>query len=253
MSHMKLERSWTDADLREAVQQSRSWRGVSKALGLRGSNPTRFRLRAEELGIDSAHFTGKRQWSDDELRAAIAASTAWPEVVTRLGLSQTSGTNPRTIRVHAVRLGIDVTHLSRKRAGSGENFRDSRGVGEQIRRAAEPVAMAWFALRGWTCSVPNEPCSYDLIVDMSGVLKKVQVKSCTRRDAEGRPYCRISHSRYVASVPGLPYSSDEVDLFFIVDGDLEVYVVPLEATAGQVSISMHMYGEYRVGSIAGLM
>jgi PD-(D/E)XK endonuclease len=114
--------------------------------------------------------------------------------------------------------------------------------------------MGWFSLRGWVCSLPSEPCAYDLIVDIGGVLKRVQVKSFTRRDGEGRPWGKIAHSHLRdTAVPSIPYSPDEVDLFFIIDGDLEVYVIPLDATTGRVSISLHMFSECRVGSAAGLM
>jgi hypothetical protein len=44
-----------------------------------------------------------------------------------------------------------------------------------------------------------------------------------------------------------------IDLFFIVDGDLNIYLIPHRAIAGRVSIVLHKYQKFIVGDASGLM
>ena len=66
------------------------------------------RRRADELGLDSTHFLGKRRWSDAQLRQAVSESTTWNEVLTRLGLSTSSGAPPH-VKANAIRLRSEAS------------------------------------------------------------------------------------------------------------------------------------------------
>jgi len=44
-----------------------------------------------------------------------------------------------------------------------------------------------------------------------------------------------------------------IDSFFIVDGDLTMYLIPSQVIAGRVQILLRAYGKYIVGSAAGFM
>jgi hypothetical protein len=44
-----------------------------------------------------------------------------------------------------------------------------------------------------------------------------------------------------------------IDLFFIMDGDLSMYLIPSIVIAGRVQILLRRYQEYLVGNAAGLM
>ena len=106
-------RHYSDAQLIDAVQSSRSWRGVLRALGLAGTSATAMRsvrTHADRLGTDYSHFSGQRRWTDQDLAAAVAAATTWTQVVETLGL--VGGSSMKTIRGHALRLGLDTAHLS---------------------------------------------------------------------------------------------------------------------------------------------
>lgn len=54
-------RSWTDDQLKEAINVNQSFRAVLKDLGLvpAGGNYEQLKRRVVELGIDTSHFTGK--------------------------------------------------------------------------------------------------------------------------------------------------------------------------------------------------
>ena len=49
-----------------------------------------------------------------------------------------------------------------------------------------------------------------------------------------------------------PYAPDEIDDFFVVDGDLSFYLIPLAAVGGLHAIHLSAYEAYRVASPAGL-
>jgi hypothetical protein len=53
-------------------------------------------------------------------------------------------------------------------------------------------------------------------------------------------------------VSAVPYDPEEVDLFFVVDGDLTMYVIPILAVAGRGQILLRAYKKYIVGNACGL-
>jgi hypothetical protein len=51
----------------------------------------------------------------------------------------------------------------------------------------------------------------------------------------------------------VPYDPELIDLFFIVDGDLSLYLIPSKVIAGRVGLLLRTYEKYIVGNAAGLM
>jgi hypothetical protein len=51
----------------------------------------------------------------------------------------------------------------------------------------------------------------------------------------------------------VPYDPDLVDFFFILDGELTMYVIPSRVIAGRVRTLLSNYSEFIVGSAAFLM
>ena len=51
----------------------------------------------------------------------------------------------------------------------------------------------------------------------------------------------------------VPYDPELIDWFFIVDGDLAMYLIPSKVIAGRVGILLRTYTRYIVGKAAGLM
>jgi hypothetical protein len=109
-------------------------------------------------------------------------------------------------------------------------------------------------LCGRNVAFPVEPDIYDLLVDMPDGPKRVQVKTTTFKSKDGwlvqigrRPYSMGNKARLV------PYDPEIIELFFIVDGDLAIYVIPSRVIAGRVQILLRTYSNFIVGSAAGLM
>jgi hypothetical protein len=51
----------------------------------------------------------------------------------------------------------------------------------------------------------------------------------------------------------VPYDPELIDLFFIMDGDLNIYLISSQVIAGRVGILLRGYQQYLVGNAAGLM
>ena len=220
------------------------------------------RRRADELGLDYSHFRGKRQWSDAQLRQAVAESHSWQELLTRLGLSTKDGGSLQShIKAHAVRLGLDTHHLNRV-SHSGRQPDEAPDQASQLqadlthlRVGAEALAAVWFALRGCVTSLPMESASYDLLVELGDRICRVQVKTTTFATHEGWVvtvgHHPDTHSRRSQRL--LAYDPDEIDLFFIVDGDMTMYLIPSRAIAGRVRVLLRTYRKYIVGNAHGLL
>jgi hypothetical protein len=123
-----------------------------------------------------------------------------------------------------------------------------------LRQAATSLAASWLALCGCTPAIPIEPTVYDLLVSTPDGIKRVQVKTTTYNGKTGwqvgvgrRPYSIGNRERQV------PYDPELIDWFFIVDGDLAIYLIPSRVIAGRINLLLRAYSKYIVGSAAGLM
>ncbi|MFT3886775.1 MAG: group I intron-associated PD-(D/E)XK endonuclease [Arachnia sp.] len=233
-------KTYSDEQLRNAVAVSSSWRGVLRELGLASASGAAMRsarLHAVRLGVDTDHFRGQRRWTEDQLRSAVAAGASWPEVADRLELR--GGTAVSSLRGHAARLGLDVAHLESR--VPGVEVVDRRPDAVHVARAASLIAAAWFSLCGDTVTWPLEPCRYDLLVDRGGELRRVQVKSTAARGGGPRTVY-LSTTRRTRRT----YDPSEVDDFFIVDGSLRLYLIPLAAVGGLHAISLGAYERFRL-------
>lgn len=258
---------WSDDQLAEAITNSTNWRSVMLLLGFgeRAKSAAAVRIvrrRAAELGLNWSHFRGKRRWSDAQLKQVVSESRSWAEVVTTLGLSARSGNVMPHIKSHAVRLGLDTSHLSRVSHNGRQPAEAPAETSELpaqlkfLRVAAAMLAATWFMIRGCTVSFPAEPAVYDLLADTPQGLMRVQVKTTTHTDKNNGWIVGIGHHPDThAKKQGhlLAYSPDEIDLFFIVDGDMTMYLIPSRAAAGRVTILLRTYKKYIVGNAHGLL
>ena len=227
-----------------------------RELGLNPSNGgiTRtIRNHAALLGLDTSHFRGNRSWSDAVLRQAVTEGRTWEEVLTSLGLKVRAGGERTLVKAHALRLGLDVSHLGRPAPFTADPSELEPDLAN-LRRAADSLAATWFMLCGCNVAFPAEPDNYDLLVDTPDGLKRVQVKTTTYKGKDGwmvqigrRPYSIGNNALLV------PYDPEIIELFFIVDGDLAMYLIPSRVIGGRVQILLRTYSSYIVGNAAGLM
>lgn len=248
-------RTWTDSELKDAIAASANWRQVMRGLGLKDNSAglvRRVKRDTLALGIDTSHFRGKRSWSDGQLRRAVIAGFGWTDVLAALGLSPDNGDGRTRVKAHAIRLGLDLTHLEDP-ATTIEAAPLAPDL-EHLREAATALAATWFVLCGCNAAFPVEPAVYDLLVTTPEGIKSVQVKTTTCYTKDGwqvavgrRPYSVGNMDKRV------PYDPEVIDLFFIVDGDLSIYLIPSRVIAGRVGITLRTYKKYIVGNARGLM
>lgn len=249
-------RKWTDSQLAVAVAVSRSWRGLMRELGLSMTSAGTIqsvKRQVSRLGLDTSHFTGQRRWSDAQLRRAVADAYSWRELVLNLGLAPGGGDERTRIKAHAIRLGLDLSRLDLPQAHAGPESELEPDI-RHLRDAGTMVAAMWFMLCGCNSAIPLEPATYDLLVSMPSGIKTVQVKTTTHKGRDGwqvqvgrRPYSSGNQARLV------PYDPDLVDFFFIVDGDLAMYLVPSRVIAGRVVVVLRNYSQYQVGEVGSLI
>lgn len=253
--------TWSDEQLADAVKATTNWRGVIHQLGLKSASAGATRIvrrRAEDLGLDTSHFRGARRWTDAQLRSAISGSRTWDEAITKLGLSVNSGNIRPFLKSHAIRLDIDYSHLV---SGSPDASGRAEGPGyagltadqRHLREAAASMAATWFTLSGCAVSIPIEPAIYDLLAEMPDGIKRIQVKTTTYKGKDGwsatvgrRPYAPKDLG------PLAPYDLGTIDYFFIIDGELNMYLLPAIALAGTVQVLLATYKHYIVGNANGL-
>lgn len=197
--------------------------------------------QVDAFGIDHSHFTGQRRWSDRQLADAISKAQNWSDVLVGIGLSEAGGGSLRTARAHATRLGIDTAHLTQKQSVIPPPLASQPRI-ELLRTAAANLAAAWFLLRGHAVLWPLEPCRYDFVARAGDSFERVQVKTTTYREG-ATSIASIANSRPNGK---LIYDIDEIDYFFIIDGDLDAYMIPFRAVIGYQSISLRTYRAYLV-------
>ena len=248
--------SWSDSDLTNAVAASRSWRGVMRELGLCVTSTGSIRVvkrRVAFLKLDTSHFTGQRMWSDASLKRAVAHAYSWDELLSAIGVKGRSGDERIRVKAHALRLGLELGHLTGQPQATGCQATLQPAL-RNLRQAATSLAASWFALCGCPAAISVEPTVYDLLVSTADGIKRVQVKTTTYNGKAGwqvavgrRPYSIGNRERQV------PYDPDLIDWFFIVDGDLNMYLIPSQVIAGRVATLLRTYREYIVGTAAGLI
>lgn len=239
------QRSYTDPQLRDAVVESQSWRGVLRALGLLATSAGAMRsvrAHADRLGLDYSHFRGQRGWTEEELAAAVSTSSTWAGVADEIGLLGGSATS--LLKGHAARLGLDTSHLSSQRRSVDHALRPSPRM-DRLARAGSMLAAAWFTLGGADVSWPLEPARYDLLAELDGQFERIQVKTATVRSGD-------SWQAWLSRTGGgrTTYDPDEIDYFFIIDGELSLYLIPVRVVGGLHAIRLSAYRAYRVHDAA---
>jgi PD-(D/E)XK endonuclease len=232
----------SDEQLTAAIVASRSWRGVLRSLQLPDHSASRLRSvrsHATRLSIDTSHFTGQRTWSDDELANAVRDATDWYDVLRRLGLSADGSGALTYVRLSATRLALDVAHLSSDPVPTNPLFTAEPSV-DNLRVAGSALAASWFMLRGYAVAWPLEPWRYDLLVEAEGGMWRIQVKTTTRT-TDVVLACSARHGSRL-------YRDGEIDAFFVIDQQLDCYLVPFNHVAGRGFMSLRKYRAFRVGT-----
>src|SRR5215217_4434862 len=237
------QRTYSDEQLVNAIGTSRSWRGVLRELGLVATSAGAMRSvrsHADRLGVDYSHFQGQRRWTEHDLRAAVQAAKTWSEAVDLLGVTGVSAVS--ALKGHAARLGLDFKHLTEQSIASERC--EVRPDIAHLDRAGSLLAASWFTLCGHNVSWPLEPSRYDLLVCTDEGIRRVQVKTTTvRAGSTWKVYLSTSHRERRT------YDPDEIDDFFIIDGELTCYLIPVAVVGGLHAIHLGGYLKYQLAQV----
>lgn len=183
------------------------------------------------------------------MQGAVAAAASWEELVAALGSRRS---DIGRIRGAARRYGIDTRQLDdTRRANPPESLTPQRN---RLPAAAEALATAWLLMAGLQVSIPATPSPFDLLASDRSGNRRIQVKTTTHRDRDGRWVVVVAHRPYRLEQRGgrEPYDHDDVDEFLIINGAGELYLIPIAAIAGRISIVLDHYRACRVGMIGDL-
>lgn len=197
-----------------------------------------------------------RTYTDDQLRRAVASSTNWTQVMRALGKSP--GSSNKGVVAVALRLGLDASHFAYK-----QSFQRVAGVPLPFSNEIKPgsqsglsIAARWFLDRGYVVSVPLEPAAYDLVTESDEGLKRVQVKTTTHKQPNGRYTAKVYHQLHSADYArnangnrrGVPYTPEEIDMFFIVTPQ-SMFLIPIEVTGDRTTLVLdEKYAAFMVES-----
>jgi len=95
-----------------------------------------------------------------------------------IGVKSSSQAYRTRVKAHAVRLGLDLSHLDED-ARQTIQPASPRPALRNLRDAATMLAAFWFSLCGFGTAIPVESAIYDLLVSMRDGIKRVQVKTTT--------------------------------------------------------------------------
>lgn len=108
-----------------------------------------------------------------------------------------------------------------------------------IGNAGLSMAIAYFGTNGYTVSVPlNDTQDYDLIVDMDGVLKKIQVKATNNKETKNAYTVQL---RTVSGTTRKAYKTvvdTDIDFLFCLCGDGTMFLIPKEKINNRSVISL---------------
>ena len=197
-----------------------NWASMGTSAACRAS----CRGRATSSSLDSSHFTGQRRWSEDDLAAAVACVTYLAPGQQRLGLA--GGGSATALKGHATAARNRRAHFGAAGVVNADAAADS-SVPDQLSRAGSMLAASWFTMCGYEVIWPLEPCRYDLVVDPRAAVLRVQVKTMRRRAEGWQVQLTTSGHPTGGNHARTFYDPDEIDSFFVIDADLNYYLIPV--------------------------
>lgn len=138
-------------------------------------------------------------------------------------------------------MGIDASHFGRAAKPRPDEWLLPRADLQNLPRSGSLLAAAWFSMCGYDVSWPLEPSRYDLVALRDRDVLRVQVKT-TRIKQSGKWVVMLSKTRRVREV----CDPDEIDHFFVIDGDFNYYLIPTACVGGRHGITLSGYEHFRV-------
>ena len=111
----------------------------------------------------------------------------------------------------------------------------------------ELLCQAYITSLGYNISVPiGEDCRYDFIIDVNGILKRIQVKSCNENE-NGLVFSTKSITTSGKENIVHTYTKEEID-FISIYYEGQCYLIPIEYCEGKKQCSLSFTGKKANGS-----
>lgn len=123
---------WTVKELKEAIQNSRSYKEVYEHLGTNRSDTKRkkMKLDIEEHNISIAHFSSHK-FSDEMLASAVVQARNFTDLVKVLGAGR-GGSSINYYKKRVRELGLDTSHFQPYGHSRGKKFPGKRRMASDI-------------------------------------------------------------------------------------------------------------------------
>ena len=206
------------------------------------------RRRVARLGLDTSHFTGQRMVATPA-HAGCPQARSWSALLVAIGVKSTSRGDRTRVKAHALRLGLDLSHL----VTGPQAVHPTRAALRNLRTRRQCSPHSWFSLCGFGTAIPVEPTVYDLLVSMPDGIKRVQVKTTTYNSkTDGRSRWAEAISVGNGSDGSLRPRTDRLVLHRRRRPHHATSFRVRSSPAGS-QILLRTYTRYIVGSAAGLM
>ena len=91
------------------------------------------------------------------------------------------------------------------------------------------IAIAYYTSNGYTVSIPlNDTQDYDLVVDKDNILKRVQVKSTSCKDKNGKYQVALKSCGGTNGKTYKTIKNTQVEEVFIFLENYDIYIVPID-------------------------
>ena len=119
---------------------------------------------------------------------------------------------------------------------------------KQIGNAALGTAIGYFTNEGYTISIPlNDTQDYDLVVDINGKLRKVQVKGTSFKTKYGVYQVSLKSSGGTKGTIYKTIKDTDIDLTFVACGDGQMYLIPKDKINNTSTLNLgNEYQEYKL-------
>lgn len=110
------------------------------------------------------------------------------------------------------------------------------------------IAIAYYSTNGYTVSIPlNDTQDYDLVVDKDNILKRVQVKSTSCKDKNGRYQVAL---KSCGGTKGKAYKTVKdtfIEEIFIFLENYDIYIIPIEKIENKSTLAIcDKYKAYKI-------
>ena len=110
------------------------------------------------------------------------------------------------------------------------------------------VAIAYYTSNGYTVSIPlNDTQDYDLIVDKDNYIKRVQIKSSSCKDKNGKYQVAL---KSCGGTKGSTYKTiidTKIEEVFIFLKNKDIYIIPIEKIKNRCTLTIcEKYEKYKI-------